>query len=371
MWWEPLTRRDELLLLAVEQLTRWFREQPRRDKDRIAWGVGSVWSESLKALMPLVLLNSERIPPSLLSRAPEGIVFPMQLVSESFPDFFPASLLPEIDSSLPPPHAMLVTRPRPSNVLRDTAESIVENFLHFHEPIICEQTGSLGTAGVTVRYQDTGGYGLLTAGHVFPRGLGSAVSRRRRGFLRSTIDHIGRVSHHEVPDGQVAGWDAAIIQLDKSLFRFQGVKIRRMLQRLDKDESVVVEGATTGLVKEAAVLRGAMVEGGSEDMMWKNCWTLAPSGVLTSELDHLGVRFRLREHEAAKLSPGERSLLVKDHLTQIFFHRQLSFLVRVEGQVIPILHLGQLQLEVRRRPFAGMTIPPVGEQGHRYPETRR
>jgi hypothetical protein len=29
---------------------------------------------------------------------------------------------------------------------------------------------------------------------------------------------------------------------------------------------------------------------------------------------------------------------------------------------MPILHLGQLQLEVRRRPFAGMMIPPVGEQ---------
>jgi hypothetical protein len=31
------------------------------------------------------------------------------------------------------------------------------------------------------------------------------------------------------------------------------------------------------------------------------------------------------------------------------------------GQVLPILDLGQLQLEVRRRSFAGVTIPPVGE----------
>src|ERR1039458_9786243 len=29
---------------------------------------------------------------------------------------------------------------------------------------------------------------------------------------------------------------------------------------------------------------------------------------------------------------------------------------------MPILHFGQLQLEVRRRPFAGMMIPAVGEQ---------
>ena len=29
---------------------------------------------------------------------------------------------------------------------------------------------------------------------------------------------------------------------------------------------------------------------------------------------------------------------------------------------MPLLHLGPLQLEVRRRPFAGMMIPAVGEQ---------
>ena len=29
---------------------------------------------------------------------------------------------------------------------------------------------------------------------------------------------------------------------------------------------------------------------------------------------------------------------------------------------MPSLHLGQLQLEVRRRPFAGMMIPPIGKQ---------
>jgi len=40
----------------------------------------------------------------------------------------------------------------------------------------------------------------------------------------------------------------------------------------------------------------------------------------------------------------------------------LSLLADVEDQVMSILHLGQLQIEVRRRPFAGMMILPVGEQ---------
>ena len=42
--------------------------------------------------------------------------------------------------------------------------------------------------------------------------------------------------------------------------------------------------------------------------------------------------------------------------------RELSLLVGVESQVMPIFHLSQLQLEFRRRPFAGMMIPPVGGQ---------
>ena len=39
-----------------------------------------------------------------------------------------------------------------------------------------------------------------------------------------------------------------------------------------------------------------------------------PDLELSDQLDHLGVRFRLREHEAPKLRPGERPLLVEDYL---------------------------------------------------------
>ena len=87
-----------------------------------------------------------------------------------------------------------------------------------------------------------------------------------------------------------------------------------------------------------------------------------PDFELSDQLDHLGVGFRLREHEAPKLSPGERSLLVENHPVQILLQRELPLLVGVEGQVMPILHLGPLQLEVCRRPFAGLMSPSVGEQ---------
>ena len=82
---------------------------------------------------------------------------------------------------------------------------------------------------------------------------------------------------------------------------------------------------------------------------------------LSNQFDHFGIRFRLREHEVPKLRPGERSLLIEDHTTQIFFQRELSLLVYVEDQVMPILHLGPLKFEIPRGAFAGMMIPPVGE----------
>jgi hypothetical protein len=161
----------------VEQLTAWFRKPPRPFKSKrthikhggeeaIAWGVGSVWSEWSEALMPLVLLNSERIPAPLRSEIPDSLGIPLEFVRKQFSECYPSSSLPEIESELPI-FTMLVTRPRPSNSLRNRAEIAIGNFLNFREPIICEQTASLGTAGVTVRYQDIGGYGLLTAGHVF------------------------------------------------------------------------------------------------------------------------------------------------------------------------------------------------------------
>jgi hypothetical protein len=60
------------------------------------------------------------------------------------------------------------------------------------------------------------------------------------------------------------------------------------------------------------------------------------------QLDHAGVGFRLGEHEAAKLSRTERSLLVEDDPPQVFLQRQPSLFIGVKGQVMPIFHLGQV-----------------------------
>lgn len=53
---------------------------------------------------------------------------------------------------------------------------------------------------------------------------------------------------------------------------------------------------------------------------------------------------------------------MEDYSIQVFFKRELSFLVSGEVQAMPACHLGPLQLEVFRRTPARMMIPPVGEQ---------
>jgi hypothetical protein len=87
-----------------------------------------------------------------------------------------------------------------------------------------------------------------------------------------------------------------------------------------------------------------------------------PNLELRNQLNHLGIRFRLRKHEAPELSQGERSLLMKNHPPQIVFQRYFSILVGVEGKVMPIFHIGPPQFKARRRSLAGSAIPSVGKQ---------
>jgi len=74
------------------------------------------------------------------------------------------------------------------------------------------------------------------------------------------------------------------------------------------------------------------------------------------------MRFGLREHKGLKLRAGERAFFIENDAAQIFFQRQLSHFVGPENQMMTILHFSQVEFEVRRPTFAGVTIPPVAEQ---------
>jgi hypothetical protein len=161
------------------------------------------------------------------------------------------------------------------------SQEIVSKYLGFRDPIICKQSGKLGTAAVKVWDDEVKEYGLLTAGHIFPKGVGSPVERQRRIFgVWPTRESLGVVSHHVAPSGPAPQWDAAVVRLSKAV---QWIPpIVRTLHSFTQPEPVVAYGAISGLIKNAAVLQGALVEGGSEGTRWKNCWMVAPSGVLTS-----------------------------------------------------------------------------------------
>jgi hypothetical protein len=93
-----------------------------------------------------------------------------------------------------------------------------------------------------------------------------------------------------------------------------------------------------------------------------NYFQAVPLLKLNNQLDHPWVGFRLREHEAPKLIPGERALLIENHPIQVLFQRQLSLFVGIESQMMPTVHLGQFELEILCRPFAGSIIPTVCKQ---------
>ncbi len=87
-----------------------------------------------------------------------------------------------------------------------------------------------------------------------------------------------------------------------------------------------------------------------------------PDFELCDQIDHLGVRFRLGEHEAPKLIPGKGSLLVENHPPQIFLECKLPLFMSFEDQTVPLFHFRPRQLEVLRGPSASMMIPTVSEQ---------
>jgi hypothetical protein len=283
MWWEPRGESEASLAGAVRQLQGWYREQISREQP-VAWGVGSAWSFLTGQLEPFVLLNREmfdreRFDDSLGRPFP----IPIELFQAAFPrlfgsgEFNPLQQLPRFGSSLQL-HAMAVGRPRPS-----AAGLLPNRYLAFTDTIICRQTGAEGTAAVKVVDATTGEAGLLTAGHVFPRGKGSRVDRSRRTFWRlHRREELGYVSHHIAPSGRTPSWDAAVIRFSKpSSFAWAGPVVN-MLRYLKEPVSVVAYGATSGAVRQAAIVQGALVEGGAGEVHWINCWMIGPTGVLAS-----------------------------------------------------------------------------------------
>jgi hypothetical protein len=273
MWWEPSTEHEARLARAVEQLKSWFRER-REEATPIAWGVGSAWEAGSEELAPFILLNSE-----YFSVFPAFRLYPLDFIKL----FFSHVSFPEVGL---PIYAMPVTPPRLSSRTFEEQmsllEGLLEAFVPIREPIVSGSKGSTGTAGILVWDPAAQAHGLLTAGHVFPDGMGSQVDiLRKLGWFYEWREHLGEVSHHIIPTGP-AGWDAAVIRLAKALEpEREGVRVRRFVESFKSPERVVVQGAVSGFVSHAAV-QGALteIEFAKDGRSWANCWFMTPSGVL-------------------------------------------------------------------------------------------
>jgi len=220
MWWSPTNERESALANDVQLLRNWFVEREVfRGHHPIAFGVGSIWSPQERALSPFVLLNR---------RAFRYLPVPPAPASPFFEIFHYAgggnylSLLAFPETQLRT-YAMAVTRPRPTNAMISLSpqilkERLLAEFVQVREPISCMHSGNQGSAGVAVWDEANEEPALLTAGHIFPDGVGSRVDKvhwRLKRFPRffPKVVHLGTITHHVAPNGPIAAWDAAVIRL--------------------------------------------------------------------------------------------------------------------------------------------------------------
>ena len=280
VWWLPRNEYEVALARAMTQLREGFRERPFVGRESIAWGFGTMWKDPFRAmrwdplisaplppgsLVPIIVLNEDLYSyPLQLMRG--GIApIPIGAASRQTPDIqFPTTAVPL--------HYISIGQPRRSS----GAIRLLDRALSVRTPIACGRTGELGTAGVFVRADGSSGRHLLTAGHVFPEGSGSPVLRTRSRFLGRWLSRsLGTVVRQIAPNGNVPGWDAAVIRVDGRIP--SGVRVvRNQLRRFDQPESIVAYGAFSGIVGNA------LVHGGLENFYgWKNCWITGPTGILT------------------------------------------------------------------------------------------
>jgi hypothetical protein len=322
MWWEPSTERENQVRGAISELKNWFSNQSRGAFPAV-WGYGSAWNAA-NSLVPFVVLNSH-----YFNNVGPFRLFGLEQIAQSLEGI-------EFPSVGMPLHVMCVTPPRPSSGVTDLeqqlslVEAVLDDFVRIREPIVGNPRGAPGTAAVLVWDRTRHCCGLLTAGHLFPSGtaVGLMVDRLRKSFFfRESRQKIGVVSHHVVPNQNVAGWDAAVITLSNPM-EPRGKLVRRGVEKFTLPEPVSVRGAVTGPVSEAAVLGNLNEIGyGEEGRLWKNCWLMAPSGVLRSG-DSGSAVFTRREQRFLGMYVGSSAFTASG--TALFHYIQDAFTLEAE-----------------------------------------
>jgi hypothetical protein len=289
MWWAPETDHERLLAADISTLRTWYdSEGGGSARNPLAWGVGSAWVASLQRLMPLIVLNEQYLSMNTADTqvlGSEWLEFWRTIRNSSYSVFSTPNLVPS------PPQALLslnlplffiiAARPVPTSARlfedqRLMVERIIDDFVRVREPIVCEPLlgwNSAGSASVIVLDRNINRYSLLTAGHVAKGGVGKEVYKLKRILKVFPVkERLGEVSHQTAKEN--GGWDVAVIKLD-TLVLPKGTLAGSGVTSFKYPEPLVVQGAMTGFVEEAAA-QGILTDLSG----WKNVWMIAPSGVL-------------------------------------------------------------------------------------------
>ena len=274
-----------LLFADVRRLRTWFAEHRRGPTSRLAWGFGSAFGPDAKEYPCLLLgwkaLQGWRIRyRSSYADAPTSFA----VASDFLVDEERARLrLPQLRLPL---LVLIVSRPRPSSRLID---ALLLEHLPTMEPLICAATGSQGSAGVSVAVAGHGP-GILTAGHVFPKGVGSAVEVVKRGWIFKRRRSFGYIARHCSPlsdkssSSTFRGWDAAVVIPSRKII----APIRRPVCYTDvaevaRVEPVLARAGASGIVSGGStMLRARLEEVDAGGISWKCVWAIFPAGVMTA-----------------------------------------------------------------------------------------
>jgi len=285
MWGEARSRYEALLAQDVSLLRNF-----RADYRSLIFGVGSIWSPRYHRLVPFMAFSTADIPTRLSTWTKHRELVEINAVGWPLPT--PRTILPL--------HAMLLEPPRPASAALYDVERVagwIDDYVRFREPIICKASNSRGSGAILVFDDVNRRFGILSAGHVFPNGIGSAVELElARALFFSKRVPLGRVSHCIVPPPGTAGYDVAVIDLNllnqwddrhRRPYLTDRIPLHRstvavkLRDRFIAPQPIVVHGAVSGMISQAAVM-GQLVEVDYGQATWLNCWLVAPSGMLRS-----------------------------------------------------------------------------------------
>jgi hypothetical protein len=212
MWWEPTSDWERVLAEDVRELRRWKFEDPIASEIG-CFGIGSIWSEYDEGLVPFVLVSREIRAwtwEGTFQRMRNGWL--LRLIRPAFP------AIPRLRLPL---YFAVLKEPRPTNTATATqiaADRLIDTFVRVREPIgpDIKATGTAGVIAWTKHKMPV----VLTAGHVFPNGVGSEAFRfhsrwpHLRWLRPPERSSIGAVWKHMVPKSGGPGWDVAVILSD-------------------------------------------------------------------------------------------------------------------------------------------------------------